>query len=74
MEEDNIPGKLHKINFRLSTPINLEGLKKKLSITTALSLTTPPPETQFVFHNFSFILFSIIVQGLTVGKLIKRFF
>ncbi len=50
------------------------GLRGGLSIAMALSLTAPLPKTQFVFMIYVVVLFSIIVQGLTVGKLIKRYF
>ncbi len=50
------------------------GLKGGLSIAMALSLTAPLPKQQFVFMIYVVVLFSIIVQGLTLGKLIKRMF
>lgn len=48
------------------------GLRGGLSIAMALSLTNNLPKNQFVFMIYVIVLFSIIVQGLTVGKLIKR--
>lgn len=50
------------------------GLKGGLSIAMALSLTAPLPKTQFVFMIYVIVLFSIIVQGLTVGKLVTKIF
>jgi len=50
------------------------GLRGGLSIAMALSLTDPLPKDQFVFMIYMIVLFSIIVQGLTVGKLVKRLF
>lgn len=50
------------------------GLKGGLSIAMALSLSAPLPKTQFVFMIYVIVIFSIIVQGLTVGKLIKKIF
>lgn len=50
------------------------GLKGGLSIAMALSLSAPLPKTQFVFMIYVIVIFSIIVQGLTVGKLIKKVF
>jgi Na+:H+ antiporter len=50
------------------------GLRGGLSIAMALSLTDPLPRNQFVFMIYVIVLFSIIVQGLTVGKLVKRLF
>jgi len=50
------------------------GLRGGLSIAMALSLTDPLPKNQFVFMIYIIVLFSIIVQGLTVGKLVKKLF
>ena len=50
------------------------GLRGGLSIAMALSLTAPLPKTQFVFMIYVVVLFSIIVQGLTVGKMVKKLF
>lgn len=50
------------------------GLRGGLSIAMALSLTEPLPRTQFVFMIYVVVLFSIIVQGLTVGKVVKNIF
>lgn len=48
------------------------GLRGGLSIAMALSLTAPLPKNQFVFMIYVIVLFSIIVQGLSVGKVIKK--
>jgi CPA1 family monovalent cation:H+ antiporter len=48
------------------------GLRGGLSIAMALSLTDPLPKNQFVFMIYMVVLFSIIVQGLTVSKVIKK--
>ncbi|MBK8610489.1 MAG: sodium:proton antiporter [Chitinophagaceae bacterium] len=48
------------------------GLRGGLSIAMALSLTAPLPKNQFVFMIYVVVLFSIIVQGLTVGKVIRK--
>ena len=50
------------------------GLRGGLSIAMALSLTAPLPKDQFVFMIYVIVMFSIIVQGLTVGKLVKKLF
>lgn len=50
------------------------GLRGGLSIAMALSLTSPLPKNQFVFIIYVVVLFSIIVQGLTIGKLIKKIY
>ena len=48
------------------------GLRGGLSIAMALSLTSPLPKNQFVFMIYVVVMFSIIVQGLSVGKVIKK--
>ena len=48
------------------------GLRGGLSIAMALSLTGHLPKNQFVFMIYVIVLFSIIVQGLTVSKVIKK--
>ncbi|MBL7726523.1 MAG: sodium:proton antiporter [Dinghuibacter sp.] len=50
------------------------GLRGGLSIAMALSLNAPLPKNQFVFMIYVIVLFSIIVQGLTVGKLVRKVF
>jgi CPA1 family monovalent cation:H+ antiporter len=50
------------------------GLRGGLSIAMALSLTHPLPKNQFVFIIYIVVLFSIIVQGLTVGRFVKKLF
>lgn len=50
------------------------GLRGGLSIAMALSLKAPLPKDQFVFMIYVVVLFSIIVQGLTIDKLIKKMF
>jgi CPA1 family monovalent cation:H+ antiporter len=73
-----IPAALFKGYFHTSNNMikvmTWGGLRGGLSIAMALSLTTPLPKTQFVFMIYVVVLFSIIVQGLTVGKLINRYF
>jgi CPA1 family monovalent cation:H+ antiporter len=50
------------------------GLRGGLSIAMALSLQEPLPRSQFVAMTYIIVLFSIIVQGMTLGKLVKRLF
>jgi CPA1 family monovalent cation:H+ antiporter len=50
------------------------GLRGGLSIAMALSLSAPLPKNQFVFMIYVVVLFSIIVQGLTIGKLVRRLY
>ncbi len=48
------------------------GLRGGLSIAMALSLTDPLPKNQFVFMIYMIVLFSIIIQGLTISKVIRK--
>ena len=48
------------------------GLRGGISIALALSLTTVMERDLFVMMTYVVVVFSIIVQGLTVGKLVKR--
>lgn len=50
------------------------GLRGGLSIAMALSLAYPLPKNQFVFMIYVVVLFSIIVQGLSVGRFVKKLF
>lgn len=50
------------------------GLRGGLSIAMALSLTDPLPKTQFVFMIYVVVLFSIVIQGLTIGNLVRKIF
>lgn len=50
------------------------GLRGGLSIAMALSLSSPLPKNQFVIMIYVIVLFSIVVQGLTIGKLVKKLF
>lgn len=50
------------------------GLRGGLSIAMALSLQDPLPRNLFVAMTYIIVLFSIIVQGMTLGKLVKRLF
>lgn len=49
------------------------GLRGGISIALALSLTQEMHRDLFVVITYIIVVFSIIVQGLTVGKVIKRF-
>lgn len=50
------------------------GLRGGLSIAMALSLQDPLPRNLFVAMTYIIVLFSIIVQGMTLGRLVKRLF
>lgn len=49
------------------------GLRGGISIALALSLTQEMHRDLFVVITYIIVVFSIIVQGLTIGKVIKRF-
>jgi len=48
------------------------GLRGGISIALALSLTTEMHRDLFLIITYIIVVFSIIIQGLTVGKLIKK--
>ena len=49
------------------------GLRGGISIALALSLTQVMERELFLVITYIIVVFSILVQGLTVGKLIKKF-
>lgn len=49
------------------------GLKGGLSLAMALSIPNIPAKDPIVFITYAIVLFSIIVQGLTVGWVAKRY-
>jgi CPA1 family monovalent cation:H+ antiporter len=49
------------------------GLRGGISIALALSLTQEMHRDLFLVMTYIVVVFSIIVQGLTVGKVIKKF-
>jgi CPA1 family monovalent cation:H+ antiporter len=50
------------------------GLRGGLSIAMALSLTRTEPKEMIVYITYVVVLFSIIVQGLSIGKLANRIY
>ncbi len=50
------------------------GLRGAISIALALNLTHNMQNNLFIFMTYIVVVFSILVQGLTIGPLIKRFF
>lgn len=68
------------ITRRLGSPVPIRwqhvlfwgGLRGSLSIALVLSLpTSVPGRSQFIFMIFGAVLFSLLVQGLTVGPLLR---
>jgi len=49
------------------------GLRGGISVALALSLNDGPLRETVVFITYVVVVFSIIVQGLTIGKLVKHF-
>jgi len=71
-----LPIKLYakKLDFVPKTNLIMTwgGLRGGISIALALSLTTEMHRDLFLVITYIIVVFSIIVQGLTVGKLIKK--
>ena len=71
-----VPIKLYakKLDFVPKTNIIMTwgGLRGGISIALALSLTAEMHRDLFLVITYIIVVFSIIVQGLTVGKLIKK--
>jgi CPA1 family monovalent cation:H+ antiporter len=63
-----------KLNFIPKTNLMMTwgGLRGGISIALALSLTPEMHRELFLVVTYSIVVFSIIVQGLTMGKLIKK--
>lgn len=64
--------KQHRASRREGVILTWAGLRGGISI--ALALTLPESEVRDVilFSTYTVVVFSIIVQGLTIGKLLKR--
>jgi CPA1 family monovalent cation:H+ antiporter len=72
-----LPIKLYakRLNFVPKTNLIMTwgGLRGGISIALALSLTQEMERDLFLVITYIVVVFSIIVQGLTVGKLIKKY-
>jgi CPA1 family monovalent cation:H+ antiporter len=64
-----------KLNFVPNTNIIMTwgGLRGGISIALALGLTQAMQRDLFLVITYIIVVFSIIVQGLTVGRVVKRF-
>jgi CPA1 family monovalent cation:H+ antiporter len=65
---------LPMVNMKMIRLMTWGGLRGGLSIAMALSLKEPFPRDEIVVMVFIVMAFSIIVQGLTVGKMAQRLF
>ena len=54
------------------TMLSWGGLRGGISVALALSLSDDLPKDFIVFITYIVVVFSIIVQGLTIGKLVKK--
>ena len=54
------------------TMLTWGGLRGGISVALALSLSADMHRDEFVFITYIIVVFSILVQGLTIGKLAKR--
>lgn len=61
-----------KVNRKTILILTWGGLRGALGIALALSVPTEDYGDLFVFLMYSVAVFSIIVQGLTIGKLVKK--
>lgn len=67
-------GKLVNVNRKALGLMTWGGLRGGLSIAMALSLTEEIHRNRFVFMTYVIVLFSILIQGLTVSKLARRLY
>ena len=64
----------HRLNFvpRTNTIMTWGGLRGGISIALALGLSAEMNRDLFLVITYIIVVFSILVQGLTVGKLVKK--
>ena len=60
------------INFKIITILTWSGLRGALAFALALSIDDAYNKNFFVFITYIVVAFSIIVQGLTIPKVIKK--
>ena len=69
---------IHFLRYKITLEKNIVliltwgGLRGGLSVALALSLTSAMHKNEFVLITYIIVVFSIIVQGLTIGKLARK--
>ncbi len=66
--------KSHRSDRKSALILTWAGLRGGLSMALALSLPEGEWRTGLVFMTYVVVLFSILVQGLSIGKLVKRLY
>lgn len=63
-----------KTPLKTVTILTWGGLRGGISIAMALSLTDNPASEVLLYITYSVVLFSILVQGLSIGSLVKKIY
>jgi CPA1 family monovalent cation:H+ antiporter len=63
---------LHKINFSNLFILTWAGLRGGISVAMALSLFNSPYREIIIASCYFIVIFSIVIQGLTLNKVVKR--
>lgn len=63
-----------KTPLKTVTVLSWGGLRGGISIALALSLTDNPSSEIILYITYSVVLFSILVQGLSIGPLVKKMY
>lgn len=62
-----------KTNFNNTTILVWAGLRGGISVALALSLPESPYKELILSASYIIVVFSVIVQGLTLNKVVNRF-
>lgn len=65
-------GRFRKFNHDIVTMMTWGGLRGGISIALALSVSAGPNHDFIIAITYAVVIFSMMVQGLTIGPLIKR--
>jgi CPA1 family monovalent cation:H+ antiporter len=63
---------LHKVNFSILFILTWAGLRGGISVAMALSLFNSPHREIIIASCYFIVIFSIIIQGLTLNKVVKK--